>query len=431
MANARCQQVMLPAETMRGGKLATDFRDALTMARDGWTAFGSPTYAPNGGAILDGTTQYFSRPLAGELYSASLTFHIEFYPTFAPNDGADHYLCDTPTGRTIIYKRSTNALEVYMGSTTLIITAALAEYSAHWRVGERNLLSVSATSAANALRLNGVEIKTSNIAWTPQNPTTLFVGARNSAVGLFAGRITSLKIGHHTSTLAEHLAYWNRTMWNWENRCDVNLQFRMQDYDPTLVRTLDSSGHGNHFTLGDGSTPTTYPTQGAGQMSFDGGDSLRLASYPQPTGAFSVGLLVADASAAGDYVAYHANAAFTDVSWVVYRAATGVWRFYVGSSAYVYSSAYLDKRPKTVIGTWDGTTAQIYIDGVLDKAGTSNVPAQPAGVDLPMWLGMTSGGGGPMTGTMYDFKYRDGEAWNNLQALDYTQKMFSRIGSEI
>jgi len=83
----------------------------------------------------------------------------------------------------------------------------------------------------------------------------------------------------------------------------VDLQFRTADYDIANVRTLDSSGNGNHATLGDGSTPTTYPTQGAGRMVFDGGDYL--SGIADPTGTFTI--LTTQAATGGGWEVYADN----------------------------------------------------------------------------------------------------------------------------
>jgi hypothetical protein len=436
MSNSRIFQASYPAERLRGCKFATDFRDPLVMARDGWTSFGSPLYHPDGGVILNGTTQYLTRPLAGELNSANLTIHLEFWPTFAADDWAAHYLWDTPTapGRFTAFKSNTNTITIRMGTGgTAIYAVPLASFQAYWLVNARNLLSLSSTTTASSLYLNGVLIATSPIAWTVATTTSINVGASAVGANFAGGRLGRLYIGHHTSTLAEHLAYWNRTMWTWEDRCTANLQFRVQDYDPTLVRTLDSSGHGNHFTLGDGVTPATYPTQGNGRMTFDGGDSLRYESMAQPTGAFSVCWCGRkNSTGASEYLSNQRDAGATVVAHILAWWNTQRFFFFVGGTAtgYVYSSVH-PITTKTVVGTWDGTTARLYVDGVLDVASTVGTPSQPSGAALAMRLGQTVAATSPFTGTMYDFKYLDGVALNQVQAYDYHHKMMSVIGSQL
>lgn len=69
------------------------------------------------------------------------------------------------------------------------------------------------------------------------------------------------------------------------------------------ARTLDASGHGNHFLLGDGVTPTTMPTKLAQRgYSCDGGDYLsRIESFGL-TGSFTLSILCSYAQTVTQYL---------------------------------------------------------------------------------------------------------------------------------
>lgn len=434
MSNSRIFQASYPAERMRGCKFATDFRDPLVMARDGWTAFGAPLYHPDGGAILNGTTQYFTRPLAGELNSASLTIHMEFYPSYNYTDNAYHYLFDS-TGR--IYARKTdtaasNVLEIKMNGTTIASVAA-ATYGPLWVTGGRNLLSISANAAgANLVFFNGVQVASSATAWVQGNSAVLAIGTSITLGALLAGgTYKRLLIGHHTSTLAEHLAYWNRTMWNWEDRCNINLMFRMADYNPTAYLTKDSSGHGVDFTLGNGAG-ASEPVQGDGRMVFAGAEYLQRASVAQPTGAFTVaGTIKADRNTTAEWVMGHGPAAACN--WLLANV-SGQWSFYVGGLAggnRAYMPVAINRiNTHTYVGVWTGTATQLYVDGVYQTPAI--IPLAPSFGAQNMTLGKsTNAASGYFDGTIFDFKYRDGEAWNAVQAADYHQRMMSTLGAEI
>lgn len=415
---------------MRGAKLVEDWYSAATVARNGWTPYGTPTYAPGGGAILDGTTQYFTRPLANEFGTTSTVIHIEFTPSFALDDNAAHYLLDTNGNKIAIYKDAANGFTIRPVNFSFLI--ANATISPLWNHLGRNLITLYLSSGANLVWFNGSLVATNATAWTPPSLTTLYIGRLNSAAAsYFGGTVHRLYIGQHTSTLAEHTAYYNRSMWNWENRATVNLQLRTADYDIANVRTLDSSGNGNHFTLGDGSTPTTYPTQGNGRMTFDGGDYLARAAVAQPTGAFSVCWLLSRSAYTGTMVAgRHTDAVLVDFAWHLQQNIAGAFQFIVGNAAtYIQSNAHNDALAHTVICTWDGTTAQIYFDGISDKAATAGVPVQPVGAAQTMYVARA--GAGTWLGSIYDYKYLDGVALNNVQALDYHARMMRRIGSEV
>jgi hypothetical protein len=384
--------------------------------------------------ILNGTTQYGTIPLQGELNSAELTFHFVLYPDFAADDGAEHIFCaawNTVWSDLHIYKTAGNSLIVRLNGAG-VFSLALGTWQAYWINGGRNVLSISAVSGVNYLWLNGVQIGTTAVAWTPVACSLISIGADTVGSSETPATFSSFYIGHHTSNLAEHTAVYENTMWNWENRCTVNLQMRTSDYEIGNVRTLDSSGNGNHATLGDGSTPATYPTQGAGRMGFDGGDYLDLGNVAQPAGAFTVAIAVNNKSL-GDVkiLGQHANVAFTDTAWAMQQSdAAGNYSFSVGDIATgVESNPHKDSVAHTIIGTWDGTTAQIYIDGISDKAATVGVPSQPSGVARDMGIGYRAAF--QWVGDVFDFKYRDGEAWNATQALDYHSRVMRRLGAEV
>lgn len=289
MSNSRIFQASYPAERMRGCKFATDFRDPLVMARDGWTALGAPLYHPDGGVILNGTTQHLIYPLAGELNSANLTIHAELWPTFDYTDNAYHYLFDS-TARVYVRKldnAGANVLEVKINGTT-IATVAAATYGPLWRTNGRNLLSISASAAgANLVCLNGTQIATSATAWVRTDSALFYLGTSTVvAFGRTAARYTRLYIQHNTSTLQEHLDIWNKKTWKWEEALSHFFPFTTGCYDPTNKRTLDGRTSSLYATLGDGAR-TGEPTQGRGHLVFDGVNDY-LSGIADPAGSFTV-----------------------------------------------------------------------------------------------------------------------------------------------
>ena len=288
MSNPRILQAAMPAERMRGARIVTDFRDADSVARDGWTSVAAPTYHKDGGVVLNGTTQYLTRVLAGELNTAQLTIHLEFYPTFTPGDAVVRRLWDsTPgaAGRTLFYIDVAGTITITVANTG-VLTAALAAYSAYWMAGNRNVVSISSATGANLMWLNGVQIATSTTARPTGDAALLSLGGSTTGTNLSAMRAGRLYFGAHLSTLGEHLAYWNRSMFDWHNRATMQLQMRTLDFDPTNVRTLDSSGHGNHATLGNGAG-VGEPTPGKGYFTFDGVNDY-FSGIANPAGTYTV-----------------------------------------------------------------------------------------------------------------------------------------------
>lgn len=430
--NPRGPQVLLPAEMMCNGVLGEDFRSAYLMQRGGWTLVGTPTFGPQGGMELDGANRA-TYLLNGEFDSDELTFHIPFAPTFAANDGVIRRMFDctaTDPGRCFIYFVGDGQISVRLGDTT-VLTAAAVDVLAAWRVNQFNLLSVSGKGGANIMWLNGVQIASSTTAWTGGPGTMLYWGSSTIPSQYFAATFLRLYIAQRTSTLAEHTAYWNNSMWDYINHSTTRLQFRIGDFDPTNVRTLDSSGNGNHFTLGDGVTPATFPTQGEGRMEFDGGDYLAEAAVAQATGAFTVAATIkAGRNTATEWVAGHGPAAACN--WLLANV-SGQWSFYVGGLAggnRAYMPVAIDRlSTHTYVGIWTGSATLLYVDGIYQGAAVT--PVAPSFGAQNMTLGKsTNAASGYFLGDFYDFAYDDGHAWNQLQVLDYRQRMMAVVGSE-
>jgi len=386
------------------------------MVASGWTLFNTPTFDARG-MILNGTTQYGTIPLQREFSSAELTVHLEFYPDFAHDDGVQHYFLDAETAgnpRFLIRKAANGVLQVYCGALTNIVYVAAASYGSYWVNGGRNILSLSTISGTNVCMLNGHQLTNTlaATAWVPKAYDTLTVGSAFDGSDKFPGAISRLYAGAHTSTLAEHTAVYNNTMWNWENRCTVDLQFRTDDYDIANVRTLDSSGNGNHATLGDGSTPTTYPTQGAGRMTFDGGDYLQIpADATLPSGTYTV------------LMAF--NPVIDGTSDFLFDADSGGG----AGNCFVWS----------VSGNYAFTSGALYRDGAGPYA--TNILAGTAGIQTLVFQGITLDIAAHLTifandsfastlkGTLFDFKIIP-ETLNQTQIIDYHSKVMRRMGAE-
>jgi len=399
--------------------------------RDDWTLFGAPTV--DQGLELNGTTQYATRAMSGEGNSAEVTVEIEFYPDFASTDGVMRIFCDlndTGNPRLLIRKDTTNTLQIFFGNTVLIFNIAAVTLAATWLVGERNLLTVAGTSGSNDCWLNGVLLGHSATAWLPENYPLMTLGSKYNALQPFDGKITDFRIGHYLATEQEHIDRWLHQTWNWENLLDVNLQMRTGDYDPVANLTLDSSGHGTNFTLGNGAG-ANEPVQGKGRMAFAGAEYLRRGSVAQPAGSFTVAVTASSANTASQYVAEH------HVSGTNFLMMNnlGRWYFYVGGTGGNLASSMpaalpnvLD--PHTYVGVWDGVNTLLYVDG---KAMIPAVtPTAPSGGTHTMAIGRRAAAASNyFTGEVFDYKYRDGQAWTPTQVQDYHRSQMAVIGHEL
>ena len=438
MSNTRLLQAAMPAERMRGAKFCEDFWDHLSMIKGGWTLTGAPLFAKNGGLVLNGTTQYASIPLGNELASTTITIHIEWIPTAQFSDST--VVVDSPAAnRFIIGGWAAGVTGIIFGGTT-IHTATHATWNALLIVGKRNVLTITkATGAMPLVWLNGSLVANAWGLGVPSglSPTLIQIGKNYAAGVYYAATFSRILIGHYLCTLAEHQAYYNRTMWNWEDRCLVNLQLRTGDFDPTAVRTLDSSGHDLHATLGNGVTPAKYPAQGKGCMTFDGSDylscgdaaALRLTNTGTVLVTFKRAALPSWSVLAGK-----GNFSTGRYGYIVYLdSVTGELKAQISTAATPCGLGTMVYPINGELGvaafTWDGSFLRIYYNG--RQIGASVVQTINA-VDngYPYRVGCDSASESFLfTGSIYDNKVLK-EALNSTQVADYTIKMLSTLGAQ-
>ena len=265
-------QNSMPAERMRSCIFAGNFRSETAINRNGGTVTGAPTFDVSQGVTLDGVNDYLTYHLTGQEFdSASLSMQVRFTTDLAADCGTNFFFFDDTTGlRYTIEHTAANQLTVYAGGTS-VIGAVVADYQAYWNVGTPNVLAYSGTTGSNQLYLNGNLIATGAVAWTPIAITALNVGADSAGANLFDGTLHELKIFKSKLTAQEISDYSDNSTFTYQNAATAIWQFRIADHDPTNHRTLDSTGHGNHLTLGDGAG-TGEPTKLAHRdgYSFDG-----------------------------------------------------------------------------------------------------------------------------------------------------------------
>jgi hypothetical protein len=186
------------------------------------------------------TYQISSQPFSGIAWSCTITF----WPTTAANENAVRYFLDTPVGNeTSIYHDNTaggNALNVLTGASTPILMVTLAAYQAYWLVGQRNVLVVAATSGANKMWLNGVEVGSSATAWTPQSITNFYLGATNAGATPYQGYFQDVKFFRHNAanevlTVQEAADLYNNRVYNYLSKAACVLPMTASTYDPSHI----------------------------------------------------------------------------------------------------------------------------------------------------------------------------------------------------
>ncbi len=276
---------MLASEKASGCKLDLDLSSASSVISQRGTISGA--LPKDGGFYFDGTNDYIQYILGSEFYSDAISYVIEFTPGFNWDEdvGRAFFGCSfnhSGTGRILLYKYAvaTNYDLLFQINITWVQIPS-ASYSAYWKQNCKNTIVISATGATTTIYLNGNKIANATPhVWSKLHKNILNLACSYTEPNTpFKGLIHSFKIYNRALSDQECLDYCNNATFLYEQRATVILPMRLEDHDPTNLRTLDRSGHGYNATFGDGVTSTTYPTKITGKRgySFDGGDYLRIS----------------------------------------------------------------------------------------------------------------------------------------------------------
>jgi hypothetical protein len=160
-------------------------------------------------------------------------------------------------------------------------------------------------------------------------------------------------------------------------------------YEGSGQTVHDLSGHGNNGTLGSSqAVESNDPTWIKGwlfgsALRFDGNDFVRIPNAPQLNSAnLTVSTWVRGSASPGTarYVLGKGATGCESASYGLYTGASGGLRFYIWDAARgAIGSGELDPSQiwngkwHHVAGTWDGTTAKLFVDGKLIP-GSSSTP---------------------------------------------------------
>jgi Concanavalin A-like lectin/glucanases superfamily len=149
---------------------------------------------------------------------------------------------------------------------------------------------------------------------------------------------------------------------------------------------LDMSGNHNNATLGstplpDVNDPTWIPRAFLGMpaLHFGGSQFLTVPDAPSLDSAqVTLAAIVRAPSSPGAYSYIASKGAFrcSAASYGLYTGATGGLSFYVSNGAYSYTlspdagTSVWDGKWHMVVGTFDGSTVRLYVDGVQVGTGT-------------------------------------------------------------
>ncbi len=355
-----------PSELARGLVFQELFTSAANIALNRGVVTGALEYRDKG-AYFDGTNDYITYANKGNLSQQSyLSFVIEFTPAFAHNDGADHFFFDTTAGaRTVFYKSAASQLIFNFFGTGVFVLAAAA-YSAYWKTNQRNVFVIAGTTGAQKMYLNGVEVGSASTAYTKATNTNFYIGASNAGTLKFIGVMHSFKIfisNISALTAQEALDYYTNQTFNYNKRATFILPMTADCHDATNVRTLDVSGKGNHFTFGDGSTASTFPTKLARRgYSFDGGDYMTRAPVQTSGNTITVCALIDMTSIASEQsiVSQDRTDGAAPVTFLLHNY-SGNFQFYSGNASASSAANFPNQKGLSfLVGQYDGTSTKIW-----------------------------------------------------------------------
>lgn len=377
-----------------------EFRSQDDVERGRATLVGSGTTFLDG-LVLNGSGNLLYAVAGPHVLQAAVTIVIEFTPTFALDDGVDHYFCEFDDGananRTLIYKSTANALAINAGATTSVVAVVYATLAPVWLSNQKNTLVLSLSSGATNVWLNGTLISSSATSFAWKNFLTRFsIGSRCAGTSRFSGTIHRFEIYGVAATSVDEPHLRLRTLISALDQPLITLP-GISSYKRTADSKWVTAARGRagitEVLMGtDGLTAAQFPlvaqqAELARGFKFDGGDTITVADAPQFT--FSNGSADLPFSLSGIFS--------TDIAAYRYffqkstSATNGEYRFYCDTQGrlnvsiidatavaylYRYSNAVVRTGEQFVgIATYSGsgvvTGIKIYKKGVRVDANSS------------------------------------------------------------
>ena len=260
-----------PAERARNCVFAMNFESRLAMEKNGLdTYYGSPTIK-HGYLTLDGSSDVSSSGYEKYWGTGDMTVLVQMRTT--DTSGTRQRIAFGQGSGQLVMSLEFNANAKFGGYFAKAGAENFAEVNKVINDGEWHTCAVtfdSSTQLITGYVDDTAGTSTDTGVDSLNNNTILYFGG-NVHSDHFVGDIRMFRVFNSCLSHEEIQDYQNNSTYDYRNEAVVDLQFRAEDNDPTNVRTLDSSGNGNHATLGDGSTASSYPTKLSKHgYSFDG-----------------------------------------------------------------------------------------------------------------------------------------------------------------
>ena len=235
-----------------------------------------------------------------------------------------------------------------------------------------------------------------DIAIQTGDTLTLNVSGASTISGAISGTNTALiKTGAGTLTLSGNNTFSGATV---ISQGTLKLQGQpsgtvaLYQFNNSGNLGLDSSSQGNNLVTGTGNPAYSSAGKYGGALYLDGSSTLTKASFPTgvPTGSspYTVAAWVkADTGcdSQGGWLGYGSNGSSLGNNFRLNGAGNNMWEYWYANDmgATLPSGTFFDGY-HSVVGTWDGTTEKIYLDGILSA---SRVPSPPSITSASFFIG--------------------------------------------
>lgn len=423
------------SETLRGCIFKEPFDSATEAVKNGGTITGTI----RGGKLycVSGTGASFARNAVGRFLTngGSLRLRWRLNDTSSNSRPILFYGTDANYLIKVLHKGSDGTVSVELrngsGNNYYLVRGTVANGQVAEIVATWNKAGTTLTLYVNGV-YSDVDATAGSLTYT--DGTTYGALQVGYTTGLTASTdvvIDEVQVYNTTILTAQEIAdYFNNATFTYNKRATVILPMTADTHDATGLKTLDVSGKGNHFTFGDGSTATTFPTKLSGRgYYFDGGDSLRkTAAGLVGASGLTMFAVVRNTPTASQAIMSIEKTDVTTIAGLLYKPDATLIRFYGGGIA-ANNAANITaglSAVNVIFGITTGSVTSIYCNGVL---GTNAVTPAALLFDAAQGAVVGARGSGtttPMTGDVLAAGYYR-FALTPLQILDATYKLKKQL----
>ncbi|MFA9262145.1 MAG: LamG-like jellyroll fold domain-containing protein [Undibacterium sp.] len=405
--------------TLNNGPIPASGRVGQGLSFDGTNDYASGTYTPSG-----------PNTISAWIYPRSFADNPGMVGQLSPNYNSYGWGLSLDTSGNVHAISGNDNITWY---NNLLAAVPLNQWS-HVTVTFSNCCNVAATGY---LYINGVQVATYT-GTADTYPYNFAIGARDNTSGTvlnyFNGSIDEVRIYNRALSVAEIKSLYDRGAPDRTNssssqaqgtgRLDSGLKAYYPLDNGSGTTATDASTNGNNGTLTNGPTWTTGQIGGA--VTFDGSDDYVglpakvFGILPRGTASFWV---KGTNYTAGQHFIYEEGAGFNNFAAVWPDSSSSSMTLNVGSNTAINTT-------KTNFSTgtwyqiainWDGTTANVYVNGVLDKSVAHGYSASTTSGGLPQIGRYLAGGsgGGYFNGSVDEFR-----VYNRVLSADEVGELY-------